>query len=745
MAHPATPDRLAVIGVAFEFPEADDWTALTALLRGAGHTMRPMPERRVQDTGLTPTPEDRAGGWIEDITGFDHRRFGLSRAEAELVDPRQRRMLQLAVRAIGAAGYAPAELAGTNTAVLVGGYGAPHPSLFNLLPPEEQRGGPATTGSLHAYAAGRISYHLDLRGPAQVVDTSCSSFLVALHEARWKLARGESDLALVGGYELVLGAVPRHSAAADDGLGVLSATDRCRPFDAAADGTTHGEGGGFVLVKRLADALRDGDTVHAVIRGSAVNQDAGRSTGLTAPSPLAQGEVVAAAWRDAGVTPSDIGYVEAHGTGTKIGDPIEIQGLAAAFGPDFTGVRPLSSVKANLGHLGCMASFAGLVRVLAQFRAGEVFPTAHFTEPSELLALDTTPLRVADRVEPWPATDGTRVAGLSSFGLSGTNAHLVVEQGPVPARPDDEPAAERPVVLSAPTEQGLRDQLRALRDVVAADVSGFDLAAASETLTVGREHAAHRYATAVHDGAGLLDRLDAVLHGKGAEPVKPGALVLAVGDLRDADLDALRRQALTSPRFADALAAAEAHLPSDTWNPAQRALMWLVGAQAVLAAAGVAADLVLAHGLGKAAARVAGGVPVAAELDALTEPGPAVAPRTRRRSTRRSRPGASTSSSSTSRRAARCPPCSPDAPPPWRPPRPRPCATSTSRAATSTGPRSSAAPRAAAWNSPRRPRPRNTAGRARPPLPRSPRPQRPGPPRPRSGSTTRSSPSRVMS
>ncbi|MEV5612323.1 condensation domain-containing protein [Streptomyces sp. NPDC052225] len=630
MAHPATPDaapdQLAVVGVAFEFPEADDWAALTALLRGAGHTMRPMPERRVKDTGLAPTPEDRAGGWIEDITGFDHRRFGLSRAEAELVDPRQRRMLQLAVRAIGAAGYAPAELAGSNTAVVVGGYGAPHPSLFNLLPPEEQRGGPATTGSLHAYAAGRISYHLDLRGPAQVVDTSCSSFLVALHEARWKLARGESDLALVGGYELVLGAVPRHSAAADDGLGVLSATDRCRPFDAAADGTTHGEGGGFVLVKRLADALRDGDTVHAVIRGSAVNQDAGRSTGLTAPSPLAQSEVVAAAWRDAGVSPAAIGYVEAHGTGTRIGDPIEIQGLAAAFGPDFTGVRPLSSVKANLGHLGCMASFAGLVRILAQFRAGEIFPTAHFSEPSELLALDTTPLRVADRVEPWPASDGTRVAGLSSFGLSGTNAHLVVEQGPAPARPDDDTGAARPVVLSAPTEQGLREQLRALRDMVATDVPGFDLAAASETLTVGREHAAHRYATTARDGADLLDRLDAALHGRSANPATTGALVLAVGDLDNADLTLIRQQAQLHRPFGDVVTAAEAHLPGGEWNPAQRGLIALAGTQAVLAAAGVTADLVLAHGVGKAAVRVAGGAPVAAELDALAEPGPAAAP-----------------------------------------------------------------------------------------------------------------------
>ncbi|UNO40117.1 polyketide synthase [Streptomyces sp. MST-110588] len=570
---------LAVIGAAFELPQCTDWRALTALLREGRDTLRPFPGKRAEATGVRHDDAGRAGGWIDDVTGFDHRYFGLSKAEAELIDPRQRRMLHLAVRAVGEAGYRPSELAGSDTAVLVAGYGGPHPSLSDLLPAHERRTGAARTGSLHAYAAGRIAYHLDLRGPAQVIDTSCSSFLVALHEARWKLARGESALALVGGYELVLGPVPRRTTSAE-GMGVLSPTDRCRPFDSAADGTAYGEGGGFVLVKRLADALRDGDTISAVIRGSAVNQDARRSTGLTAPSPAAQTEVIAAAWKDAGVPPSTIGYIEAHGTGTKIGDPIEIQGLAQAWTAHSRGVVPVSSAKANFGHLGCMASFAGLLRVIAQFRAGEVFPTANFTEPNPLLSMERVPLRIADRREGWPTTDGPRRAAVSSFGLSGTNAHMVLEQGPVPAASAAYEPAERLVVLSARDTAALHQQVRRLRRQVAEDVAGFDLAAACEVLTAGREHFPYRCGWVVRDSTDLLDRLGTALHDPARTPAPtegtPPPLVAVLGDVPDVRLDRLREYATAYPAFARVVSEAAERIPADDWSPAQRALLWLV-------------------------------------------------------------------------------------------------------------------------------------------------------------------------
>ncbi|MFG3368589.1 condensation domain-containing protein [Streptomyces sp. NPDC048156] len=611
---------LAVVGAAFEFPQCADWDTLTALLREGRDAMRGLPQKRAEATGVVRTAGDREGGWIDDITGFDHRYFGISKADAELTDPRQRRMLQLAVRALGEAGYAPEELAGTDTAVLVAGYGAPHPSLYNLLPAGQQGAGPAMTGSLHAYAAGRVAYHLDLRGPAEVIDTSCSSFLVALHEARWKLARGECDLALVGGFELVLGPLPRRTTGTD-GLGVLSADDRCRPFDTAADGTTYGEGGGFVLVKRYEDAVRDGDTISAVVRGSAVNQDAGRSTGLTAPSPAAQSEVITAAWQDAGVDPATIGYVEAHGTATKIGDPIEIQGLAGAFaaGRDGVGVRPVSSVKGNFGHLGSMASFAGLIRVIAQFRAGEIFPTAHFREANPLLALPEDILRIAaGDAEPWPTGRGPRRAGISSFGLSGTNAHMVVEEGPAATPAPPYPAVERPFVLSARDLSGLDRQVRRLRDLIAADVTGFDLAAAGEVLTAAREHFPLRHAWTVRDTTELLGHLDAVLHGPAQAPV-PGTtppLVVALGDTVATTAAELRACAAEHPAFADVHAEAGRALSADEWNAAQRTLVRLVGGHAMLARAGLAPALVLAHGVGAHAARV-----LRAETDLATAMG----------------------------------------------------------------------------------------------------------------------------
>lgn len=593
---------VAVIGIAFELPGCADWDTLTGVLAAGRDTMRPLPADRAERTGLVTSEADREGGWVDDVTQFDHRYFGLSRAEAELIDPRQRRMLQLAVAAIGDAGYAPGEFAGTNAAVLVGGYGGPHPSLADLLPPEVRATGAAATGSLHAYAAGRIAYHLDLRGPAQVLDTSCSSFLTALHEARWKLARGESDLALVGGYELVLGELPRRAAGAD-GLGVLSASDRCRPFDHSADGTAYGEGGGFVVLKRLDAALADGDTVHAVLRGSAVNQDARRSAGLTVPSPAAQAEVVTAALRDAGRTPAEIGYVEAHGTGTKIGDPIEIEGLAAAFAPYGRGTPVVSSVKGSFGHLGCMAGFAGLVRILAQFRAGEIFPTAHFEAPNPLLP--EAPVRIAAHREPWPNAGAPRRAGISGFGLSGTNVHVIVEEGPAPASQSIEAADEQLVVLSARTADGLRQAAGALRDRIAEDVPGFDLAAAAEVLGTGREHFGYRSAWVTSDVKDLMDQLAAswpvhrTENGHRARPV-----VVALGEPPDVPARRLRAGAAEFAGFAEAVAEAAAVVPEAEWTAAQRGLVWLLGAHRVLTGAGVRPALVLAHGIGAAAARV---------------------------------------------------------------------------------------------------------------------------------------------
>ncbi len=588
---------VAIIGVSFELPGLTEWESLTELFRSGADRVGQMPGDRAGETGLAPDSSGQPGAWLNHITGFDPRYFGISRADAELIDPRQRRMLHLAVGALGDAGYAPAELRGSDTSVVVAAYGGTEPTLRELLPGDRATDGPAVIGSMPSYSAGRIAYHLDLRGAATVVDTACSSFLVALHEARRKLANGENDLALVGGFELILGPPPRRPENGD-GLGVLSPTGRCRPFDADADGTTFGEGGGFVVLKRLSDARRDGDTVHAVLLGSAVNQDAGRANGLTSPSPAGQAEVITKAWRDAAVEPADIGYLEAHGTATKIGDPIELQGIgqAVANWPGYAGRIPISSAKGNFGHLDCMAGFAGLLRVLAQFRAGQLFPTAHFREANPLADWASDPVQVVGDVRPWPADGSPRIAGISSFGLSGTNAHVVLEEGPRPPSPSTSDR-ETAILVSARDKAGLRSLTGRLRSAMSeAGAPGVgDLA---RQLAVGREHFAHRAAWVVRDRNELLREL-------GSEPdettaATPPPVVLAVGGVpAPADTKTLLDWARDHRGFATATASAAAE-PAATWSPAERAEIHAAGLRAIVTDLGVAPALVLAHASGAA-------------------------------------------------------------------------------------------------------------------------------------------------
>ncbi|MFJ6901724.1 condensation domain-containing protein [Streptomyces hokutonensis] len=614
----AADSDIAVIGVSFELPNCSTWPELERLLSRGADCVTAYPQSRVDAMGLARDERDAEGCWQENIGAFDHRYFGLSRAEAELVDPRQRRMLSLAVDTIGRAGYAPGELRGRNVAVLVAGYCGIQPSLLHLLPDQDQNTGRAFAGSLPAYSAGRIAYHLDLRGSAFVVDTACSSFLVALHEARWKLARGESELALVGGYAAMLGDIPARPVAGE-GMGVSSPTNRCLSFDADADGTVIGEGGGFVLLKRLDAALRDGDLVHAVIRGSALNQDAARSNGLTAPSPTAQAEVISASLRDAGIDPATVGYVEAHGTGTRVGDPIEMRALAETYGvvPAIGGSRPVSSAKANFGHLDAMAGFAGLVRVLAQFRAGRVFPTANFRTLNPLIDLAGVPLHVAVESEPWPASQEPRRAGISAFGLSGTNAHVIVEQAPRPTCPVPAGSRNRLVVLSAPTPAALRQVTEQIRDVVTARDS--DLDAVADILAVGREHFGHRSAWIARDSADLVTQIDETL-AAGAEHTLPAtSVVLAMGDFAVTE-DEVALLAAVDPSAAEVVRRAEAHTPRQRWSATQRSLVQLVAQYTVLIRYGVRFDLVLAHGVGALARRVGeGAVDLESALDSACE------------------------------------------------------------------------------------------------------------------------------
>ncbi len=373
----------------------------------------------------------RWGSFLNEVAAFDAEYFDISPSEADRMDPQQRLMLEVAVEALEHAGIPPESLRRTHAGVFAGACVSEYGFLASR---ELGRIDPWTwTGSALSIIANRLSYFLDVRGPSVTVDTACSSSLVAIHLAGQSLRAGESDLALAAGVNLVLSPIVTRSL---DAAEAMSQSGACHAFDAGADGFVRGEGCGVVVLKRLSEALRDGNRVMAVMRGSAINQD-GRSNGLMAPNPAAQTAVLRAACADAGVEPSEVDYVEAHGTGTLLGDPIEARGLGSVYGRGRAPDNPLliGSVKTNVGHLEAAAGVAGFIKATLAVQRGRIPANLHFDTPNPHIPFEELRLKVVDEPTNWPSTGRPRRAGLSSFGFGGTNAHLVLEQAPAPVSP----------------------------------------------------------------------------------------------------------------------------------------------------------------------------------------------------------------------------------------------------------------------------------------------------------------------
>ncbi|MBV9088893.1 MAG: polyketide synthase, partial [Mycobacteriaceae bacterium] len=431
-ARSGTAEPVAVVGIGCRFPgnvtgPESFWRMLVNSEDGITEVP---PERWDVDEFYDPDPSapgrmtTRWGGFIPDARGFDADFFGIAPREAAAIDPQQRLLLEVAWEALEHAGIPADSLAGTRTGVMVG-LSTWDYAIVNI---EHNADIDAylSTGIPHSTAVGRISYLLGLRGPSVAVDTACSSSLVSLHLACQSLRLGESDLVLAGGTQLNLS--PFTSIALSK-WSALSPEGRCKAFDARADGFVRGEGCGVVVLKRLTDAVRDGDRVLAVVRGSAVNQD-GRSNGITAPNALAQRDVITDALRAADMTASSIGYVETHGTGTVLGDPIEFEALAATYG---RGEAPcaLGAVKTNFGHLEAAAGVAGFIKAVLTVQHGQIPPNLHFSRLNPVIDASSTRFVFPTEAAPWPGNGGPRRAGVSSFGLAGTNAHVVIEQAPV--------------------------------------------------------------------------------------------------------------------------------------------------------------------------------------------------------------------------------------------------------------------------------------------------------------------------
>ncbi|MCB9100063.1 MAG: amino acid adenylation domain-containing protein [Anaerolineales bacterium] len=510
-------EPIAIVGMSCRFPGANSLQEFWQLLRDGVDAITEVPAERWDiaayydpEPGLPGKMYTRWGGFLTNVDQFDPQFFGISPREAISMDPQQRLLLEVSWEALEHAGHAPASLNGSRTGVFVGIGNYDYAQLQVKLADPARVSSYSGSGSSLSVAAGRLSYILGLQGPSMAVDTACSSSLVALHLACQSLRAGECDEALAGGVNLILS--PEATLSLSQAR-MMAADGRCKTFDAAADGFVRSEGCGVVVLKRLSEAVADGDNVLAVIRGTAINQD-GRSQGLTAPNGLAQEAVIRQALANAGVEAKQVSYIEAHGTGTPLGDPIEVGALGSVYGAERNDQEKLvvGSVKTNVGHMETAAGVGGLIKVVLAMQNEMIPPHLYSQQPNPYIPWDELPIEIATG-RAWPTGNDRRIAGLSSFGFSGTNVHAIIEEAPV-QQPEGVPV-DRPshiLALSAKSEAALQELAGQYAHVLAAEAP--PLADLCYTANTGRSHFAHRLAIIADEAAVLPEKLAAFVEGQ---------------------------------------------------------------------------------------------------------------------------------------------------------------------------------------------------------------------------------------
>ncbi|GAA2553332.1 phthiocerol type I polyketide synthase PpsA [Winogradskya consettensis] len=628
-------EPIAIVGMACRFSGGvDSLPKFWELLRSGGDTVGDLPAGR-WDWYAEQSPEHHAavrgattrGAYLEDVRGFDADFFEITPREAELMDPQQRIVLELAWEALEHAGVPPHAISGTDAGVFMGvgadDYGR---RLLEDLPHIEAWTG---IGGAYCAVANRISYLLNLRGPSMAVDTACSSSLVAIHLAAQALRAGECPLAIVGG--VLVMAAPGLSLVLD-AAGATAPDGRSKSFDAAADGYGRGEGAGVVVLKRLRDAQRDGDRVLAVVRGSAVHQD-GRTNGIMAPNGQAQAHLMRRAYEAARIDPGSVQYVEAHGTGTRAGDPLEAAAMTEVFGAGRPAGSPclIGSVKPNIGHLEAGAGIAGMIKAVLALQHAEI-PPSIITDPSPAISWENSGLRVADRLTPWPAGTGPRRAGVSAYGYGGTLAHVILEQAQEPVAPRGRVTAGKEQTAAGlalyPISGAGEAAVRQYADRLAGhlDAGGFTPVDVAHTLSRRRTHLPHRAVVVADDSEDLALRLREVaasgpgaiiggvlpsaaqglvwvFSGHGSQWVGMGTELLDTDPAFTAVIDELE------PWYAQELGLSlRAAITADTEHPVDVTQPMIFAMQTALAAYwqshGVRPDAVIGHSVGEIAAAV---------------------------------------------------------------------------------------------------------------------------------------------
>ena len=521
-------DDIAIIGIAVKMPMAEDINRFWDNVRNGVDCISKFPATRKKDIepyanniGINNTEISCVdGAYLENIDEFDYIFFNISPREASLMDPNQRVFLQTAWQAIEDAGYAGDKLAGSNTGIYVGFAANSKDSYQRMISEIDPSSlSESVPGNLSSIISGRLSYLLDLKGPSMVIDTACSSSLVSVHLACNSIISGECELAIAGGVKIHLLPLDNYMK-----VGIEASDGRTKAFDERADGTGIGEGAAAIIIKKLNKAIKDGDHIYGVIKGSAVNQD-GNSVGITAPNMAAQTDVIMAAWKNAGVDPETITYIEAHGTGTKLGDPIEIEALQNAFKVS-TGKRnfcAISSLKSNIGHLYEAAGIAGIAKAIMSLKHSELAPTINFSKLNDKINLTNSPVFINDSLRKWNSESSPLRCGVSSFGFSGTNSHIVLEEAPKSIKERNITEKKYNIfTLSAKSADSLKALLEKYKSYFNEVEESINLEDICFTLNTGRGHYHHRMALVIRDIGELKEKLAGLTPGRFASKPEEG-------------------------------------------------------------------------------------------------------------------------------------------------------------------------------------------------------------------------------